>query len=318
MLISLLLPFTLAFSQYLYAAGEFATRPRPVITTENCESYLLSRKGVRMTQAVRKWFAGLSETVLEVEHLPVFSFDTANLRQPYEFFLEENQDRSFEELYSEYYQRQMAATTKLLEEFKLVQPLTPEIAKSAIAAHSTEKQSQELSPLEKIALGLSNVNHFTLGDLKEVRISGNKQGIVLVTIDQGGVPRGRVEIPIENIRLGFQNTVASWQASRYMENPEGFFLIGEGDQAVRRFLLDQGRILIDRRINGIRLGYLFEYNQATSKPGRPSYIHVRVVTLRDCDRPSVERHEILFPEKGLASQHMNLCAAPTELHLHTH
>jgi hypothetical protein len=279
----------------------------------------LSRKGKKMAMTALEWFRTLPQTSLQIDHIPVFAVDPLDLKQPYEFFLEENQNRPFRELYVEYNQRQLQAMQKQLEDFQHSNPLDLDDVRAALAAHSAAREAQKLTLQEKVALGLGyKQNQLTLGDLKEVRISGNKKSFVLTTVDRNNVPRGRVEIPLDHIRIGFKNSVASWQAARYIENPQGFLLSGQGDRAIRRFFMDLGRVLLEWPTNGMHLGYLFDYNQTASKPGqRPEYVHISLVTLRDCDRSSIGPHEILFPRAGSQSGQPRVCASLTEFTLQT-
>lgn len=283
----------------------------PILTTADCENFLLSKDGEKLAETARAWFASLPTTVMALEHVPPFHMDEIHNDAPVEFFLEENRGRPTSDLEAEYLNRQAQSAQQFLQDIQKIETLSEDNAQARLNDYIEKRDKHELTPLELTALGVSHGRKVMLSDIHQATITGHGGYLELKIMDKATTVLGRVILPTEHPRIGFRNSVASWQAHRYMASPVDFDRMRSGFRAPRTFLKDQAQVLLQSLSGGTRFGYLFELDQTQNPPGEIKYLHIRVVTIRDCGRSPISKHEVIFPGKP------QICLTETPLILHT-
>lgn len=299
--------------------GVVVTHANPSrFTTTDCERLLLG-KSVIYKKKTTDFLKSISAWPLDIEkYKPIKSDDLPDdeVLFPEIVFFDKEADEGVADEETRYAEARRRRHEVLGEALKALEAQTEEGLREATKkyiADEEEKRKLPLSALEKSALGLPKEATIALADLKlaTAKFDSESSSLHISVEDTKGLIHGVITLATSTLRQGFSNRVDSWQSKQALFRSQDPLEPSELPRP-ESFLRDRGVNLLLRQVGDVTFGYLFAFPVGTKAEAREDF-RLEIFLVRQCNRVATDKTEILFPDEGKASGHLNLCLAPLEL-----
>jgi hypothetical protein len=176
-------------------------------------------------------------------------------------------------------------------------PTAQEIEDLIRADYDYRVSPTELTKIDKLALGIEDVQVATDKDVENMEGYGTQEGIRLKS--ESGRQKIDMTVPINDIHIGFNNAVEQWKVHAFHE-------VDERD-ARNRFLEMQGKVLFLRRAGKIRIGYMTDLSSITNPDLSSEGPRFNIFLARKCTQFAEYTNQVIFPKRGGESGKLNIC-----------